>query len=213
MQSILKLFLSFFIVFFSGIFSCFSQSQPVFKKINQSTGLSNGRITSMAKEKDGFVWIGTNNGLNRYDGLGIKVYNKRNSTIGSNDISDILIDSKNRIWIATLGGGLNYYNPLNDTFQIFKNIPNNPKSVMSNNVSTLIEDATGLIWLGTEKGLCCFNPINKEFVCYTNQFNNNQTKKSNSITSIYEDKNGDLWIGTFGNGLLLFDRSEKIQSS
>ena len=115
----MKLFLNFFIAFFSGMVICLSQSQVVLKKINQSTGLSNGRITSMAKEKDGFVWIGTNNGLNRYDGLGVKVYDKRNSTISSNDISDILIDSKNRIWITTLGGGLNYYNPLNDTFQIF----------------------------------------------------------------------------------------------
>ncbi|RVT80024.1 hybrid sensor histidine kinase/response regulator [Flavobacterium sufflavum] len=205
----MKIFLNFFIVFFLGISNCLSQSQVVFKKINQSTGLSNGRITSMTKEKDGFVWIGTNNGLNRYDGLGIKVYDKRNSTIGSNDISDILIDSKNRIWITTLGGGLNYYNPLNDTFQIFKNNPNNPKSLLSNNVSTLIEDSKGLIWLGTEKGLCCFNPVNKQFVSYTNQFSNSQTKKSNSITSIYEDKNRDLWIGTFGNGLFLFDRTEK----
>ena len=169
-------------MFFLGSFIGFSQSQAIFKKINQSSGLSNGRITSMAKEKNGFVWIGTNNGLNRYDGLGFKVYNKRNSTIGSNDISDILIDSKNRIWITTLGGGLNYYSPLNDTFQIFKNNPNNSKSLMSNNVSTLIEDSKELIWLGTEKGLCCFNPISKQFVSYTNQFNNNQTKKSNSIT-------------------------------
>lgn len=176
----------------------------------------------MAKEKNGFVWIGTNNGLNRYDGLGFKIYNKSNSTIGSNDISDILIDSKNRIWITTLGGGLNYYNPLNDTFQIFRYNPNNSKSLLSNNVTTLIEDSKGLIWLGTEKGLCRFNPISKQFVSYTNQFNSNQTKKSNSITSIYEDKNGNLWIGTFGNGLFLFDRdaakftqikSEQIQVS
>lgn len=196
-------------IFFLGNLICFSQSQSVFKKINQSSGLSNGRITSMAKEKDGFVWIGTNNGLNRYDGVSFKIYNKRNSTIGSNDISDILIDHKNQIWITTLGGGLNFYNPLNDTFQVFLNNPKNSKSLVSNNVSTLIEDSKKLIWLGTEKGLCCFNPKTKQFVSYTNQFNNNHTKKSNSITSIYEDKNTNLWIGTFGNGLFLFDRETK----
>lgn len=209
MPQILKPLLHFFTLFFLGTLICFPQSQTVFKKINKSSGLSNGRITSMAKEKDGFVWIGTNNGLNRYDGLGFKVYNKRNSSIGSNDISDILIDSKNRIWITTLGGGLNYYNPLDDTFQIFKNNPGNPKSLISDNVSTLIEDSKGLIWLGTEKGLCRFNPITRQFVSYTNKFSNNQTKKSNSITSIYEDKNKNLWIGTFGNGLFLFDKTEK----
>ena len=196
-------------MFFIGNSIGFPQAQAVFKKINQSNGLSNGRITSMVKEKDGFVWIGTNNGLNRYDGLAIKVYNRSNSSIGSNDISDILIDSKNRIWITTLGGGLNYYNPFYDTFQVFKNSANNPKSLLSNNVSTLIEDTKGLIWLGTEKGLSCFNPINHQFISYSNQFNNNQIKKSNSITSIYEDKNGNLWIGTFGNGLFIFDKIEK----
>jgi len=160
----------------------------------------------MAKEKNGFVWIGTNNGLNRYDGFGFKIYNKGNSNIGSNDISDILIDSKSRIWITTLGGGLHYYHPLNDTFQIFRYDSKNPKSLLSNNVTTLIEDSKGLLWLGTEKGLCSFNPSTKKFTSYSNQFNNYQTKKSNSITSIYEDKNNKLWIGTFGNGLFLFDR-------
>ena len=197
------------LLFVLGTTFCFSQSQPVFKKINQSNGLSNGRITSIVKEKKGFVWIGTNNGLNRFDGLETKVYNKRNSTLSSNEISDILIDSKNRIWIATLGGGLNYYNPLFDTFQLFKNNPNNKNTILSNNVSTLMEDSKGIIWLGTEKGICSFDPISHKFISYTHEFNDNQSKKSNSVTSIYEDKNNLLWIGTFGNGLFLFNKTTK----
>lgn len=202
-----KIYLLTFFLFETLI--CFSQSQPTFKKINQSTGLSNGRITCIAKEKDGYVWIGTNNGLNRYDGLDFKVYNKRNSNISSNDISDILIDNKNRIWITTLGGGLHYYNPLNDTFKIFKNIYDDSGSLISNQVNTITEDSKGLIWLGTEKELCSFNVETHQFVSYSNQLNSNQTKQSNSITSICEDKNGNLWVGTFGNGLFLFDIVEK----
>ena len=205
----LKLFLNIFIVFFLGTSFCFSQSQPLFKKINKSIGLSNGRITRIVKEKDGYVWIGTNNGLNRFDGQEIKVYNKQNSTIGSNDVSDIIIDSKNKIWIATLGGGLNLYDPKFDTFTKFKHNPNNSKSLLSDNVNALLEDSKGLIWLGTDKGLCCFNPVNQRFISFTNQFNDKQIKKSNGITSIYEDKNHNLWIGTFGNGLFIFNRKDK----
>ncbi|SFZ94209.1 hypothetical protein SAMN05428642_1042 [Flaviramulus basaltis] len=196
-------------LFFVGTLICFSQSQTTFKKINQSTGLSNGRITSIVKEKEGFIWIGTKNGLNRYDGLQVKVYTKKNSNLGSNDISDLFIDSKNRLWITTLGGGVNYYDPLNDTFQVFKNIPNNSKSLLSNQVNTVIEDSKGNIWLGTEKGLCKFNTSTNQFISYTNQPTADQSKNSNSITCIYEDKNGDLWVGTFGNGLFLFDVVEE----
>lgn len=172
-------------------------------------GLSNGRITRIVKEKNGYVWIGTNNGLNRFDGQEIKIYNKQNSTLASNDISDILIDSKNRIWIATLGGGLNFYDPKLDAFTTFKNDPNDPKTLMSDNVGALLEDSKGLIWLGTEKGLCYFNPSNHQFISFNNEFNDSQIKKSNGITSIYEDKNHNLWIGTFGNGLFIFNRTEK----
>ncbi|ULC60361.1 ATP-binding protein [Flaviramulus sp. BrNp1-15] len=194
--------------FFVGTLFCFSQSQTTFKKINQSTGLSNGRITSIVKEKDGFIWIGTKNGLNRYDGLQVKVYNKKNSNLGSNDISDLFIDSKNRLWITTLGGGVNYYNPLNDTFRVFKNNPNDSKSLLSNHVNTVIEDSKGGIWFGTEKGLCKFNTDTNQFISYTEQPTENQSTNSNSITCIYEDKNGNLWVGTFGNGLFLFDATE-----
>jgi hypothetical protein len=205
----LTLFKNFWMLLFLGTTFCFSQSQPVFKKVNQSNGLSTGRITAIVKEEKGYVWIGTNNGLNRFDGQEIKVYSKQNSAITSNDISDILIDSKNRIWIATLGGGLNFYDPKFDTFKAFKNNPNNPETLMSDNVGALFEDSKGLIWLGTEKGLCYFNPNNQQFVSFTNYFNDSQIKKSNGITSIYEDKNSNLWIGTFGNGLFIFDRIKK----
>lgn len=200
------LFLFFFLLVAMGVNS---QSQTTFKKLNQSTGLSNGRITSIVKEKDGFIWIGTKNGLNRYDGLQVKVYNKKNSNLGSNDISDLFIDSKNKLWITTLGGGVNIYNPLTDSFKVYKNSPNTTKSLLSNQVNTVIEDSKGNMWFGTEKGLCKFNKITGNFTSYTNQLNPNQSKNSNSITCLYSDKNENIWVGTFGNGLFLFDVAEE----
>ncbi|MEN3324985.1 two-component regulator propeller domain-containing protein [Mariniflexile soesokkakense] len=204
----MKVLFKFILLFFGGIIICSSQSQPVFKKINQFAGLSNGRVTSIVKNNNDFVWIGTNNGLNRYDGKDIKIYNKQNSSLSANDISDLLIDSKGTMWIATLGGGLNFYNPTNNTFHSFKNIPKTPNSLLSNHVNALIEDLNGFIWLGTEKGLCMLNKETQKFTSFPYQFDKSKTQSFN-ITSIFEDKNNNLWIGTFGNGLYLFEKSKE----
>ena len=73
-----------FICFISTI-NCFSQSQVIFNKLNQSNGLSSNRVTGIIKENNGFAWIGTENGLNRFDGKQFKIYNSQNSSIGSNN--------------------------------------------------------------------------------------------------------------------------------
>jgi ligand-binding sensor domain-containing protein len=108
----------------------FGQTQPIFKNINQSQGLSSSRITGIVKERNGFIWISTQNGLNRYDGNTVRVYNKQNSNIESNDISSLFLDTKNRIWLTTFGSGLNLYDKINDNFISFKNVLNNENSVI-----------------------------------------------------------------------------------
>jgi len=137
--------------------NCLGQSVAIFDKIDQSDGLSSNRITSIIKEENGFIWIGSENGLNRYDGNQLKVYNKQNSSISSNNINDVLLDSKGRILIATLGGGLNIYNQLKDEFLVYKNNPSDIMSLPSNQLNTLFEDSNGNLWLGSENGLCLLN--------------------------------------------------------
>lgn len=185
--------------------SCFSQSQVLFNKINQANGLSTDRVRSIVKEKNGFVWIGTENGLNRYDGKRIKIYNKQNSALSANDISDLLIDHKGKIWIATIGGGLNLYNPSDDKFVTYKNSPTDKNSIPTNELNTLFEDSKGSIWIGTRNGLCFFNAKKQTFKTYNFQSNNEKSLSHNDIRSIYEDGNKNLWIGTFGGGLNKFD--------
>ncbi|MDO5980805.1 hybrid sensor histidine kinase/response regulator transcription factor [Flavivirga spongiicola] len=194
----------FFLVVLIGSFPASSQSQPIFNKINQSNGLSNGRVSSIIKETNGFVWIGTNNGLNRYDGHNIKVYNKQNSSLNANDISDLFLDSKSRIWIGTLGGGLNLYNALEDTFTAYKSSINSPESIASNEINTIFEDSKGNLWIGTKNGLSVFKENQNTFTSYAHQSNNSQTINHNDVRSIYEDINGNLWIGTYGGGLNKF---------
>ncbi|HAH54851.1 MAG TPA: hybrid sensor histidine kinase/response regulator, partial [Flavobacterium sp.] len=162
-KQIKSYFTLFFLLLLSVFSPCFGQSQVVFSKINQTNGLSNDRVSCIVKEKNGFVWIGTENGLNRFDGNKIKIYNKQNSNLSSNDIADLLIDRKGRIWIGTFGGGLNLYNHTNDKFVAYKNILNNNTSIPSNELNTLFEDSKGTIWLGTKNGLSAFNEKTQTF--------------------------------------------------
>ncbi|MEN8857385.1 MAG: two-component regulator propeller domain-containing protein, partial [Flavobacteriaceae bacterium] len=148
-----------------------------------------------------FIWISTQNGLNRYDGHSFKVYQKRNSKISSNDISDIILDSKNRIWLSTLDGSLNLYNRDLDDFTVYNNYSKKSNSSSSNHINTILEDKNGTIWLATELGLINFNPENKTFKNYEDSILENI-----NITSLYQSDNGNLWIGSFGKGLFLIDR-------
>jgi ligand-binding sensor domain-containing protein len=75
-KQIQSYFTLFFLLLRSVFSPCLSQSQVIFSKINQTTGLSNDRVSSIGKDKKGFVWIGTKNGLNRFDGNNIKIYFK-----------------------------------------------------------------------------------------------------------------------------------------
>ncbi|MFS4457406.1 two-component regulator propeller domain-containing protein [Maribacter sp. 2304DJ31-5] len=180
---------------------CRGQSQPFFAKINRTIGLSNNRINSIVKEQEGFVWIGTKNGLNRYDGQSIKVYNEQNSNLITNDISDILIDLKGRMWVATLGGGLALYEPDKDNFTIYRNDKNDPYSIPSDKLNAIYEDTRGNLWIGTENGFCLFDRASNSFVSWLNGTPHN-------ITSFLEHQE-NLWIGTFGDGLKKYDYNEQ----
>ena len=213
-----NLFFLLFLLLIQSVFSpCFGQSQVIFNKINQANGLSNDRVSSIVKEKNGFVWIGTENGLCRYDGNKIRIYNKQNSALSSNTVSDLLIDHNGKIWIATLGGGLNLYNPSNDKFVTYKNSSNATNSIPSNELNSLFEDSKGTIWLGTKNGISFFNEKKQTFKTYKFQSGNDHSLSHNDVRSIYEDGNKKLWVGTFGGGLNKFDpktgRFDRIKSS
>jgi signal transduction histidine kinase/ligand-binding sensor domain-containing protein/DNA-binding response OmpR family regulator len=191
------------------VHSTIAQTQPYFEKINQKNGLSNERVNSIVKETNGFVWIGTSNGLNKYDGKQIKIYTKQNSSLNANDISDLLIDSQGRFWVATLGGGLNRYIQHEDKFETYKNIPKDFSSIVSNEVNVVFEDSKGGLWLGTKDGLSYFDDKKKEFNSFIHNPSNKNSLSHNDVRSVFEDASGLFWIGTYGGGLNKFDPKTK----
>ena len=96
--------------------------------LDSSVGLSGGSVTSIVQDKQGFIWIGTKRGLNRYDGHTFTTFE---TGLASKDISCLLADNKGDIWIGTVGGGLARYHILSRFFETFTHSPNR-KSMVTN---------------------------------------------------------------------------------
>lgn len=181
-----------------------SQEKKIIEKINQKQGLSNSRITGIVKDEDGFIWISTQDGLNKYDGFNFEVFQKKNSNISSNDITHIIRDSKNRIWVATLGGGISLYDKQKNNFRVIKKLNSEAKSIISNQINILFEDTQGFIWIGTDNGVSKINPVSFNYI----NFQSSELSNIN-VTSFYEGMNGDMYIGTFGRGLFVLKNGHK----
>ena len=116
-------------------------------------GLSQNTVTSILQDHYGFLWVGTWSGLNRFDGVEFKVYERVQgdpTTLGGNYIFDLYEDSKGVLWIATRNG-LSKYNWGTDNFETFRNDPNDPNSLSGNSITKVFEDSRGNFWVGTER--------------------------------------------------------------
>ena len=145
-------------------------------------------ISGIAQDKSDFIWIGTGNGLARYDGSHFKTF-KKNESLGSlpsNEVSCLLEDG-DFIWVGTWNG-LCKINAI--TFEIMR-----IEVVGSNAIRTLARGLNNSIWVGTENGLIQLdNSKNKILKTY---HTNNSGLSHNTIRSIYQEKNGTLWVGTY----------------
>lgn len=176
-----------------------------FGRLTTADGLSNNRVYSILQDRYGFLWFGTDDGLNRYDGYEFRVYRKDPSdstSISDNSIRSIIEDESGFLWIGTKGGELNRYNPATDSFEHWKI---DPGEIFENSVTSLFKDSAGRIWIGTYKdGLYNFYPPENKFEHWIHKPNDPNSLTNNFITSIIEDHNGELWVSTY-NGLNRFN--------
>ena len=175
-----------------------------FERLSLDQGLSQSSILCMLQDSKGFLWFGTYDGLNRYDGRHMKIYTKSKSpdSISDGNIRALYEDSSGVLWVGTKSGGLNAYNRKTDTFSHFTPEKDNPDSISGKTVTCIYEDSKGQLWIGTENGLNLFDRASRDFKNF--QHTKDQTSiSSNEIRSIYEDMQGRLWVGT-AKGLNLF---------
>jgi ligand-binding sensor domain-containing protein/signal transduction histidine kinase/CheY-like chemotaxis protein/AraC-like DNA-binding protein len=182
--------------------------QLKFKHINSQQGLSNSTIEAIYQDSRGFIWFGTRDGLNRYDGYEITVF--KNNPLDSNTISDNYIrciyeDASHNLWIGT-SNGLNRFNPGKNTFAQYKHHSKNTSELSNNSINSIYKDSKGTLWIGSADG--CLNQLDaktnsfRHFYYTEAAINNGENKQ---INYLFEDNKANLWVGT-EKGLKLFDR-------
>ncbi len=200
----------------SLLFLFLSISQPLlpqqsirFDHLTSEIGLSQLNVRNIAQDNNGFIWAGTQDGLNRYDGynfITIRKNDKDSVTLKSNLISALLLDRNGYLWIATLGG-LSKYDPVNDRFIKIEVDKGNSENLNLNAIS-LVEDKDGCIWFGTYlHGLHKYNPVEKSLISFYSD-GNPENISNNSIFVSYRDEKDNLWFGTWGGSLCRYNSEQ-----
>ena len=205
--------ISFYILFFvcvSGIYAQDNYYQtPEFFTTQQ--GLSSSKVSCITKDDRGFIWIGTEDGLNKYDGYSFTVYKMNNNdstSLSSNQILALFSDSRQCLWIGT-SKGLQYYDPTTDSF--VNAVLSQPDHVLRNQCNYIFEDSKGNLWFSISGvGALMYSPVTNE----SNLFTPSGTRDDTSICSIYircmeEDKQGNIWFGSQDRGISIFNPDTK----
>jgi len=132
-----------------------------FEHVSLEEGLSQAFVASTLQDRDGFMWFGTQEGLNRYDGYDFKIfsYDPEDPTSLSNNFVKTIYEDRNEvIWVGTDGGGVNLYNPLTESFDSFRHDPEDPDSLASDTIWAICQDGMDTIWVGTDGGLHEWQP-------------------------------------------------------
>ncbi|MGB5161417.1 MAG: two-component regulator propeller domain-containing protein [Thermoanaerobaculia bacterium] len=176
-----------------------------FEHVSLEDGLSQAFVACTLQDRDGFMWFGTQEGLNRYDGYDFKVFSydpEDPTSLSNNFVKTIYEDRNGLIWVGTDGGGVNRYNPLTESFKSFRHDPDDSTSLSHDRVRAITEDAHGRLWMATDGGgLNRFNRKTETFTSYRHDPDGPETLSHDHIRALLADQDGALWIGMDGSGL------------
>jgi two-component system sensor histidine kinase ChiS len=179
-----------------------------FEHLSLEEGLSQSTVYAILQDSKGFMWFGTQDGLNRYDGYQFTIYRHNPSdpnSLSHNEVYVIYEDRHHNLWIGT-GGGLNHFDRQQERFSHYVHDSHDPNSLSHNTVWSIYEDHRNRLWIGTNGGgLNQFDINNHRFIHYQHNPQDPHSLSDDRVWPIYQDKRGILWIGTDGGGLNRFD--------
>ena len=199
---------SFFLLFSEVL----SQSQIKFNHLTVKDGLSQSSVTCIFQDSKGFMWFGTQDGLNRYDGYNFKVFKNEPSNIASltdNFVFSIYEDQSNTLYIETQSGALHQYISKSESFLVVNRDSVNLAGAKLSTVGAMFQEATGIKWtggLGSGTGLKRLDINTGQTTLYKHDPANPNSLSDDKVYSIYKDRSGNIWVGTF-NGLDRLDEA------
>jgi len=189
-------------LFLSGAKSFAQDPSLYFNKLTTVNGLSHNKVNCISEDKRGFIWIGTDDGLNRYDGNNIVIFRSQpgdTASLSGNIITSIFQDENEVFWITTSDGGLTRYDyrlPPKNQFRQYKHLPGDSNSIPGNSINAQIQDPYGYLWLATNgNGLLRFNKN-------TGKFDEIIQGNHSTILSLCIDRSGMIWAGRTGGSIL-----------
>ncbi|QHV97460.1 two-component regulator propeller domain-containing protein [Spirosoma endbachense] len=175
-----------------------AQTTLSFEHLSTPQGLSQSTVRSICQDREGFMWFGTHNGLNRYDGYSFTVFKPDprdpKHTFHHNIITDIHEDRRGLLWAATLGSGLHLVDKLTGNVTAYEIGSGHNSSL--NTLFSIHEDAKGFLWIATARGLARFDTQARQYTLYT---------KQKYLVAVTQEQSGRFWVGGI-QGVQQFDR-------
>lgn len=200
-----RIHITFFVLFIT--YFSFAQKEDIqFEHLSMKDGLSMNPIMAIEQDRKGFLWFGSQDGLNKFDGYKFEVFKNKDddsTSISDNFITALSSDNQGKLWVGTLSG-LNVYNSITNSFKRFNYTCTN---FSCTKIYCLFKDNKGLLWIGTERGLAIFDAQKEEFLQVNSKFRGLSDLVQKSVLCITQDKKGNYWIGTT-NGLIKYNSSD-----
>jgi len=193
------------------------QTGYAFQNLSKKDGLSQASVFAIEQDESGFMWFGTREGLNKYDGYHFKTYTSdlTDNSLVANDVRTLYFDqSTKQLWVGSTSGigtsiGLNLQDGTTDDFERFYMDNSQDLSNPRNDVKAILEDGDGQMWFGTGDGLYKLRTDkNGSFIFERQSFDSDSRLSNVHVKNILEDPSGNFWIGTLERGLIYWNRSD-----
>ena len=192
--------------------------------VNRSnSSISSDQINAIYEDNDGDLWIGTSEGIdmlkptaggrnldNRDEVINVHKSLSPRSNIAGESILNIYQGVSGLIWFGTIDNGIGYINKYTYATRNYTFDPNNDFSILSNNVTAVFDDRSGILWIGTNAGINIIDRESDRFTWHKRIPGIANTISSNNIHAIYKENNDLLWLGTFDKGLTRYDPLSEV---
>ncbi|HYD70233.1 hybrid sensor histidine kinase/response regulator transcription factor [Azospirillum sp.] len=205
----LRLALILALALFAGLAA--AQTPPVkFTRLTSSHGLSQNTVYQILQDRQGYMWLATGDGLNRYDGVDVRVFRNHPddpASIDDNYVSALAEDRDGTLWVGLIGAGLDHFDPKTGRFEHAHHDPADASSLPHEGVTALLVDRDGALWVGTSGGLAVRDAGSGRFTRVPMRAAAEAGRGEPAVRALYQRADGDILVGTAGDGVHVFQRA------